>query len=340
MREDHVREVLSRLGVDAGETNASGWVVCACPLAEFYHDSGKDNRPSFFVHTNNAGTSGFNCFTCKQTGTIGGLVRKIAHLRGTDLSELSLDAECYDMPDEWGDYEEGRSFELAEPIEDGDLILDSYPTAWEQHVSREYLQLRGISESTSDLLHLRFDPEARRIVFPVMDNEQQLFGMTGRSIIPDARVKVKDYFGLKKEQLLLGEHLYLPPHPMSQTYRRQSKGVIVEGLFALAHLVEIGVLDMGFSPVATMGANVSEHQADRLSDLFEEVYMIYDDDLAGDIGLYGRQDTEGHHDGHGAVEALRSLGVTTHVPLYPFQTGDPDELTRDQLAEMIDAPDQ
>jgi len=327
MTETNIREVLSRLNIEGGEVNASGWVVCRCPFAEFLHQSGQDSRPSFFVHIEPSGVSGINCFTCKTTGTVAGLVRKLMHYRQEDYTELVIDAECWDTADGWGDYEEGRGFVMAEPIEDGDLILDSYPDAWDIARAREYLASRNISQDTARVLRLKYDPEARRIAFPIIDERQDFYGMTGRSVIPDARVKVKDYFGVKKDQLILGSHL--------MEGMEAPEGLVVEGLFALAHAVEIGCLDLGVVPVATMGSHMSEFQADRISSLFKTVHMLYDDDLAGDIGMYGRQDEQGEHKGAGAIDLLRELGVAVNVPLYPAHTGDPDDLITSELSAMV-----
>jgi len=324
MTETHLREILARLNVEAGDTNASGWVVCQCPFAEFLHDRGRDSRPSFFAHVDPSGVSGYNCYTCKQTGTMVKLVSKLASLRGESYTELAVDAACYDTPDEWGDYEEGRSFEPAAPIEDGDVLIEAYPPAWEERDARLYLVERGIGEATAEKLNLRFDPEARRVVFPVMDYRGRVYGMTGRSIIPNAHVKVKDYMGLKKDQLLLGEQLR----------GDLRKCLVVEGLFALAHMVEIGALDLGVVPIATMGSHMSDFQADSIIDLFDSAALLYDDDLAGDIGLFGRQDEHGEHEGGGAVDLL-SPHMATKVLNYPSRTGDPDEITSKELQKML-----
>ena len=252
------------------------------------------------------------------------LVSKLAHLRGVNYTELAIDAACYDTSDEWGDYEERRSFEPAVPIEDGDVLIEAYPPAWEERDCRRYLEERGIGEATAEKLNLRFDPEARRVVFPVMDYRGRVYGMTGRSIIPNAHIKVKDYMGLKKDQLLLGEHL-------RGDLRRC---LVVEGLFALAHMVEIGALDLGVVPIATMGSHMSGLQADSIIDLFDSAALLYDDDLAGDIGLWGKVDERGEHEGGGAVDLL-SPHIPTKVLTYPKRTGDPDELTNNELRRML-----
>lgn len=334
MTEDKVREVLERLGVEAGETNASGWVACKCPYAEHgYHASGKDDRPSFFVYVDNSGVSGYNCFTCHQTGTLSQLVRKLSRLRGESMTELAIDAELYDTPDEWGDYEQVRRFEEATPIEDGDLFLESYSPAWDEKRSRDYLLGRRVSQHTSEVLGLRYDEEAKRIIFPVLDYQNRLYGLTGRSIIPDARMKVKDYLGLKKEQLLLGEHL----HGLTNWSKSGGgrKCLVVEGLFALAHFVELGLHERGITPIATMGAHMSQFQADGISDLWEEALLLYDDDLAGDVALYGRRDENGRHLGGGAVDLLNASSVNNTVLFYPERTGDPDDITEAELDNML-----
>ena len=339
MTEDRLREVLERLDVETGETNASNWVVCKCPFAEHgFHASQTDRRPSFFAHVEPSGVSGYNCFTCHQTGTIPQLVRKLGRLRGESLTELSIDAETYDTPEEWGEYEAGRRFEEAQPIADGDLFLDSYTLAWEDDRARDYLASRGISEATCDTLRLRYDDEAKRIIFPVFDHQDRLYGLTGRSVIPNAKVKVKDYLGLKKEQLILGEHLHNATNwenSESRFHDGDRRCVVVEGLFALAHMVEIGVHEEGFTPIATMGAHMSDFQSDILSDLWEEALLLFDDDVAGDVALFGRQDETGRHLGGGAIDLLADSGMRNRVLYYPERTGDPDDLTFEEFLWMV-----
>lgn len=273
-----------------------------------------DRKPSFFVKVDPFGISGFNCFTCKQKGSVSGLVRKLAYLNGENLRELALEAELAEIPDDFGDYERVFQRPEATPIEE-EIFVGMYPFAWDMADARDYIRSRGYTSTRKAIracekLELLYDERDRRIIFPVRDSQQNLYGHTGRSILPEIKYpsadypKVKDYHGLRKDQLLLGEHLYKPDLPI----------VLVEGLFGEFTAVYEGVDDIA-TPMASMKASLSKYQAERLIDFGNHVFLLYDDDAAGDSGLYGPLH-DGVHSGGGAVDLLKEE-VPTSVMAYP-----------------------
>lgn len=195
------------------------------------------------------------------------------------------------------------------------------------------------------LLQLLYDPDEMRILFPVFDFRKELYGFSGRSILSDKEIddlnnrgryrteyrKIRDYTGLPKEKLLLGEHLIDPKKPLW----------IVEGLFAFAHMIEIGMQVIA-NPIATLGSRMSSYQKDLIVDYNVPAYLAYDNDAAGEIGIYGpavtNEEGEIVHEGGGALDLL-SPHVPTFIPLYPEGVNDPDGLTLDQVREMIENPE-
>lgn len=328
MKEHDLRPILKELGVDVIHKNYRGWLVAHCPFAEFLHERGTDHNPSFNVKIDDNGPSGFKCFSCGQHGRILSLVKKLAYYRGESYNSLALKAVLTDCPDSFPDYDrEVVADRLPESI-NASLYLAMYPLAWEAEESRTYLTRRGITEATAKLLELRYDPERRRVMFPVFDYKSELFGFTGRSIIPDHMrprdvVKVHNYCGLKKEYRLLGEQLIDQTKPI----------LVVEGLFALAHFIEIGVCKL-CNVVATMGNKLSEAQRDSLVDYGRAVYLCLDDDAAGTAGTYGELEADGERRG-GAIDMLKQH-VPTFLCYYPDHTGDPDRLSFEDVATMID----
>jgi DNA primase len=333
MKEYDLRKLLDRLDISVSDKNPSGWLVACCPFAEFLHAKGTDRKPSFYAKANSDGPSGFHCFTCKQHGSIRALVNQLAYYRDADYNHLALQATMLEVPDRFSDFEQNDDASyldaLPEPI-NALVYLSMYPSAVEFADAIIYLSSRGISEKTAEKLQLRFDPEAKRILFPVYDHSHLLYGFTGRSIIPDdARdpksPKVKNYVGLKKEYRLLGEHLIDDEKPL----------LVVEGLFALAHLIELGVCNV-CNPVAIMGSHLSDAQRDLIIGYDRPVYLCLDDDPAGTQGLYGAWDkTSNSYLGGGAVDKLKQH-VPTMVCLYPERTGEVDELTYDEVKRMIE----
>lgn len=342
MREHHLREVLGELGIEVIARNGSGWLVSHCPFAPLgFHRSGRDREPSFFTHPNNSGPSGFNCFTCKQKGTIPELIQQLSH-NGGDMTfmqaaALANRARVKEMQVEFnafGEWTQGE--EPPEPL-DPSLFAGVYPDAWTEVRAREYLEARGVTEEASTTMRLLYDPEGMRVMFPVYDYDYRLFGFSGRSVLPDDErrmTKVKDYAGLRKTWHLLGEQLVGDSDREREAEGKKVRPIlVVEGLFAFAHMVSIGARQW-VNPVATLGSFLSRHQRDALVNLDRPVYFLYDDDLAGDIGLYGRLDKEGQHDGGGAIGLLKRH-LPVHICNYPERfregEGDPDKLTLDDL---------
>jgi len=217
--------------------------------------------------------------------------------------------------------------ELPDPL-DEEMFLDVYPPAWEVDDARAYLERRGIDDVTATTLQLGWDIDERRIMFPVRDRGGRLYGHTGRAVDHDRQPKIRDYHGLPKRHLILGEHLWRG-QPMDQR-----PVVVVEGLFAFAHLVALNLLeyaDVG----AVMGSTLTEHKARRLRMREGRTYLLFDNDEAGDTGLFGPPDTSGERDFHsGAVAALLQY-VPVYVPAWPDGKSDPDQLTRREVWEML-----
>ncbi len=164
------------------------------------------------------------------------------------------------------------------------------------------------------------------------DFKGDLLGFSGRSIIPDERrrenvPKVRDYAGLKKDRVILGENL-IRPHLMDLPL------LVVEGLMAMAHVVSIGARELA-DPVATLGSHLSKAQRDILTAYDKPVVMLYDNDSAGTDGLFGIWNKhDGCHEGGGAIDLLKP-----HVPVgiarYPKGITDPDHLTPDHLRAIL-----
>lgn len=326
--------VLKKLRLDLDRETSEGWFIAHCPFAPWTHKKGTDRAASFCVKANPHGHSGFNCFTCKQRGNIPALIASLGFYRKKNYTELRMNAHLWEMeitPDR--DFDEEVSIpEKPKPLSEK-AISGMYDLVWSAKEARIYLKKRGISRSTCEVLGMLFDPDEKRILFPVRDRQQRLFGFSGRTILPDNEVprgwprarpypKVKDYHELPKQHLLLGEHLIDPNKP----------NVVVEGLFAEAHFVEIGVEEVA-NPVATLGSVMSVHQAAILEELGRPTYLFYDRDKAGRAGMMGYDNEAGRHI-YGAGELLWDK-VPTFRPKWPKGFYDPDNLNLDQVKRMM-----
>jgi hypothetical protein len=329
MKAEDLIKHLERLEIDIlGESR--GWISARCPFAEFYHARGYDRRPSFSAHINDQGVSGFNCFTCGQRGPIVSLYKKLGELRGERYMRDIIECEFDEVPEEFAEFgSRSRVVEKAKPVEDI-IFVGMYPAAWDIADAREYLIRRHVTEEAAVTLDLLFDPDERRILFPVRDDEFNLYGFTGRTILEESSFpyedfpKVRDYAGLRKEQLLLNE----------QNFDSNKPTIIVEGLFAVAHAVSVRA-DKIANIMATMGAHMSDFQAEKLIDHGKPVYMLYDDDLAGDVGLLGRLDEKTHkHAGGGALDKLKS-DVMTFIAAYPESVDDVDKFSFEDFVNSM-----
>lgn len=332
MRQKDLLTILKKLDIGVVHINHRGWAVAPCPFAEHLHEKGTDATPSFNVKINPTGFSGYKCHSCHQTGNVSNLATRLGYYRDEDLNHIALQAAILEVPDSFPDFEDfEENYEASvTPIANAQIYLTMYPDAGEDPISRSYLVSRGIHRETAELIQLKYDPEGRRILFPVFDYKNDLFGLTGRSIIPDGErtkdiVKVKNYAGLRKDLRLLGEQLINPDLPL----------FTVEGLFAFAHLIEIGAREV-CNPIATMGSDMSFAQRDLIVSHDLPVYLCYDDDEAGSIGLYGPWNKKDKKfEGNGAIDRLRDHAPTM-VCAYPERTNEIDEITLDELKRMIE----
>jgi hypothetical protein len=337
MRREHLMPLLKAIPLIIDRETSRGWIIGHCPLAKFdpAHRKGRDESASFCVKVNNEGRSGFNCFTCKNNGTMMALFAILAHhTKNPKFTELSVKAGINEISAGSTREFDTPKAKLSKPKPISEKAFHGiYPPAWQHSASRKYLSSRGIGEYTCDVLGLLFDPDERRIVFPVRDRENRLYGFTGRTILPDsewkkipAYGKVKDY-GFdeeadgKKQFFLLGAQLVDLTKPIT----------LVEGLFALAHLIEIGAEDITHT-VASMGSALSDYQASILEDWGKPVYALYDRDPAGYQGLEGFVNPKGIFV-PGVYHKLAHRLPTYKLP-WPAQVYDPDRLTLTQLKLM------
>jgi hypothetical protein len=316
MRAEQIMAGLAKMGLDSHPTS-NGWVESACPFAPWRHKAGEDRRPSFGVAVRDDGRSGYKCHSCGSHGLFQTLPLAVSkaggwiegdHLRMVDMSESFKEAEA-------GAIELDCVFD-AEPEP---LLKEAYSGIWPAasavDVAMAYLRKRGIFEECANALGLLYDDEQCRIIFQVWDREGNLWGFTGRSIIPGERIKVRDYHGLPKSRCILGSDRWEPGKPV----------LIVEGLFGFAHLVEIGA-ERFCNVGATMGAAMSRHQAAAILRFGHAAILLYDPDEAGDKGLFGE---------NGAVKMLEG-NIPVRCPEWPEGKIDPDQLTLEEVQAMVE----
>lgn len=304
----------------------NGWINLPCPLAPWRHEKGHDNSPSFGI-SYGKDTSIAHCYTCKFKHTVSTLLEEYQRHSGKDLSSLieSTKRDEFlggDLPS----WDERGAEEDAERYDPAKAIPKSKWDIYEPATGHWYLHDRDIDDQTVADMHLMVDEHdsegEERILFPMFDREGRCYGMSGRAVSPDARIKARDYHGLDKRLFLLGLNLIQDHHPYI---------VLVEGLFDVARLVQYGIPVLG-----VLGSTLTDPQMEWLIDIGKPVIMMFDNDKAGRECCRVTLNKLKHHlpvcsvkypDREVYDEKLNQL----------VSVNDPDQLLYEEVVEMIEA---
>lgn len=259
-------------------------ITLACPFAPYTdrHKSDVDKRPSFAVLPHNDRPCDIQCFTCgfKASGHNGGVKFMVSALaehdpeRWEEFVEAAEDIE-YPVGDALLLPLQGRSYLDKLSNFEGTTYEEIDYALFEKKYHR-YLERRGITKETAKVWEATYDPEQRRVVFPVRRFDRTLVGAVGRAVDSQASVKYLHYWKMRKANVLFGEQLL----------RIGSRLVVVEGVldavFVWQTLYEAGLLEE-FSVVATLGHAVSDFQRDRIVQYAKEAIVFMDNDEPGQL---------------------------------------------------------
>ncbi|CAO3460746.1 hypothetical protein [Azospirillum argentinense] len=341
MKESDLRRITGAMGIRLGRASASGWAETTCPLARWTHPRGQDSHPSFAAHVNDKGVSLFSCQACGKKGRIAHLVRMLERLSGVAYPGLADQAEQLDggAPEgtlgfvgTWEGFAASTSEDDTppEPLREA-VYRGMYPLAWDIPAARAYLVRRGVSEGTASRMPLLFDPDEQRVLFEIRGARGELYGFSGRAIDDEVTPKIRDYAGLPKRHLILGEHLWRPGRPV----------VLIEGLFGFAHFLEVGA-DEHYNVGALLGSVLTPPKADRVIAWDLPTVLALDNDHAGRKGIFGSEDPATGRRNHreGALGRLEQH-LPLMVPAWPDRPdgtpkADPDELTLDEIRAMVE----
>lgn len=295
----------------ADPSSTAEWINMRCPLAPWTHSRGTDRVASFGIRCDDKGQSFCNCFTCKYTESFASLAYKLGRHRNRDYTQIGREIEREEFV--------GSSFvpvayrDSVLPIEmEGDIResheKDTYPDPalafrYESAIGHPYLAARNIDVRTTIELGLRYDPSQRRILFPVYDKAGHFRGFSGRRVDPawgvddegvpierdgSIYLKVRDYFGLPKSRVLLGEHairndagtpLFGTVRYTREAARRNSQIVLVEGLFDYAYFKRLGIPNV----LGILGSSLARDptRANTIESFGMPVVLFVDNDKPG-----------------------------------------------------------
>ncbi|MCC6241199.1 MAG: DNA primase [Gemmatimonadaceae bacterium] len=321
-------------------------------------------KPNFSV-TPDKGT--YHCFVCHESGDVFTFVRKRLGLDWVSAVKLigeRVGIEVVDQPTrahapdpnegnwevlataaEWfraqladeqigraaRQYLEGRAIDADACARFGIGFAPTDATAL-----RRYLNSLGFDEARqrdAGLLYQREgDAEARvrfrgRIMFPIVDEHGHHVGFGGRAM-GDATPK---YLNSGESSVFQKRRTLYGLHHAKQAMRRSGRAIVVEGYLDAIRVALSGVEEV----VAPLGTALTEEQAALLVRYANEVFLLYDSDVAGQKATF-----------RSGLELLRHKGAVRVVSLPDGE--DPDTFVRahgrpaleTQLTQAIDLFDR
>jgi len=287
-----IKVVLNKLGLSDGEileTKVGQLSIC-CPLAPWFHTSGKDSNPSMGIKYGGEHTI-YHCFTCGEAGRLWSLVDSIGSLRNDPkLQALALEVLEKDQPNletmlerslEWTEHKPDLLAEIPD-MALSEKVLSHFDSVELHEKPSDYLHKRRVPESDWVRFNLKYDRKQDRLVFPVYDFEGGLRGAVGRTLKGDKR-KYFNYFNFESGHWFGGGQLK-QDHPSV---------IIVEGFFC-AMRGKDWANSQGFDIYCSFGSKLTDEQVHKLSMENKSVQIWFDNDDAGNQGWEKLNKKYGH----------------------------------------------
>jgi DNA primase len=249
--EEQIARVLRGTGVDIESEVDSDYIIY-CPF-----------------HANNRTPAGevdkqsglFFCFSCHH---IANLVELVMHVSGRTYfeavrfvnarkTETNLEAEVVKRLVDKPDYVQFDEL----------LIKRLNQQALESPRAMRYYSGRLITDQSVNKFTLGYSEKQDMLTIPVHSPDGMVVGFVGRSV---EGKEFKNTPGLPKSKLLFNLH----------RVKTADRVYIVESSFDVIRLDQVGL-----PAVATLGANVSNHQIDLLKKYFNNIIVVADNDDAG-----------------------------------------------------------
>ncbi len=295
-KETLIKELHLALGSDAENLGMTGkWSTGRCPLAEWTHEGGTDEHPSFGIRIDPTGELYYNCFTCSNGKTlpVRHLLSQIKKMSGEYITEAATIVRiakfCTDAQQTGGIQVRKESF--SRPIEKVDPLPDFYvekfPLLHQADFSksvqalkcREYLLGRGISLLSCEHLKVRYVPwEGEAIlIFPYTDTHGRVFVLVARNVEReegffvwnekvDKKAKDVKFPRLSESSAWFGFDKIYPSRAV----------MLVEGECDALKLITFGY----FNVMASRGANLTQAQLESVLS-YDHVILGFDSDSAG-----------------------------------------------------------
>jgi len=303
---------------------------------------GREERHPSFSMSLSKGV--WHCFTCHESGTFQSFLTNvgvskvvIAHQYGEIFEILKKNyTPAFDpirpkvnsedpLPESLlGSFDQCPLY-LVDPLYSAYLDPDD-PGVFDEEVIRQY--------------DIGFDDIHERITFPLRDLMGNLVGISGRTVTgayPRYKVYDREYLDLgyparsqtQKGAILWNAHRVYPGLFMGSP---QQYVVVVEGFRGCLWAIQCGIKNT----VALLGSNLSRRQQWILERMGCKVYLMLDNDEAGQKALCGWVDEEGRKR-PGMAEVLNK---TLDVSVISYTGKQPTMLTQEALVQAVASADQ
>ena len=271
-KEQAVYDVLVRSGFKVRMGN--GNLSIPCPLAPYsaLHKNDRDRRPSMGIKVTETAVL-VNCFTCGfKCGQISYLYKKLAYHNHAwkpavdhcvELEKNFLAMGMSSLASQGFFKKEEKQAQVTEE-------------QWQSYANKfsKYLLTRNISFETGKRWGVGLDEQSNRVVIPIRDFNNKLFGAVGRAISDKVLPKYLNYWQFKKSNHLLGSHLI----------NTTKKIIVVEGsldaMRADEAICQAGLSDE-YAVVSILGSRISDKQCELIQACALEVIIALDYDQAG-----------------------------------------------------------
>ena len=266
--EKPINEILNKVREETGKLqiieNKGDYLRVQCP----FHKSGSESHPSCSVYIKEDGefpVGTFNCFTCHESGDfvkfLSGCFERSKEFCKEwlleNFAESFIKSTIYLKP-----------IELTKPLanNEGEKILDENILLSFENF-HPYMKARKLSDEVIKKYEIKYDPKTKSLVFPVRDLNNNLIGLSRRSV---------EYkrFDLPRFN---NKPVYLLNEIIKQNIK---KVVVVEG-----QIDALVSWSYGVPAIALFGSGTTPYQINLLNNLgFMHYILMYDNDTAGRAG--------------------------------------------------------
>lgn len=249
--EDQIKRVLIGSGVTIESEVGSDFIIF-CP----YHNNTR--TPAGEV-SKESGL--FFCFSCQQTAELQELIMKMT---GRSYFESIRFIKSKEKETNIEDLVNKKLYKPKEFIQYDELLIKRLNNqALGSPRAMRYFEGRQITKKSVEKFSLGYSDKQDMVTIPVQSPDGMTIGFVARTI--DGK-EFKNTPGLPKSKVLFNLH----------RVKHSNRVYVVESSFDAIRLDQVG-----FSAVATLGANVSSSQIELLKKYFNEVCVVTDNDDAG-----------------------------------------------------------